>query len=518
MREMSSVKSDLMFHEGRIAGHPQSDSIAVGGGRIMACGRYDDLKPLVGPGTRMVRLEGRTVAPGLIDSHLHFLEAASVAAGVMVSRARDINELLAELRQAAARCAPGNWLKAFGCDEALLKEHRGPTRQELDAVVPKNPLRLRHQTLHASWINSRAINLLGLEKPDFAPPPGARLFRDESNRLTGLVTGIEEWLTTRLPPVTTADLEARAKNLSRELAAAGVTGFTDATARNSPKHVEMFGQLVAWGALAQHATVMLGEDHIESWPDTCHKGREAGVPVLAIKFRGARESNDPELNYRVQSAIQAGAGCAFHATEIEEVEAALCALEAARDSLGPEALARVTCRIEHGGVIAPHQISRISSLRAWVVTNPGFIFYRGEKYLSEPGLIPYTYRCRSLDRAAIRMAAGTDAPVTPARPLVGIAAAAMRIDRYGRALAPQERIELPEAYRLFSSAGAELAVRNAGILEPGRAADLIVLPRDPLTMAPAELAEAAVELTVIAGQVVYERGRPATFTGIPDTI
>jgi len=172
---MSGAKSDLVLHEGQILGHPQSDSIAVGGGRIMACGRYADLKALVGPGTHLIGLGGRTVAPGFVDSHLHFLEAASAAAGVVVSSAPDIRELLLELRQAAARTAPGNWLKAFGCDEALLTERRGPTLQELDEVVPKHPLRLRHQTLHASWLNSRAIRALDLEKPDFTPPPGAKV-------------------------------------------------------------------------------------------------------------------------------------------------------------------------------------------------------------------------------------------------------------------------------------------------------------------------------------------------------
>jgi hypothetical protein len=116
------------------------------------------------------------------------------------------------------------------------------------------------------------------------------------------------------------------------------------------------------------------------------------------------------------------------------------------------------------------------------------------------------------------MAAGSDAPVTPARPLAGIAAAAMRLDRTGRELAPEERIELAQAYHLFSSAGSELAGRRAGTLEPGTAADLIVLPRNPMEMAPAELADAAVDLTVIGGLVVYERGRPASFTGIPETI
>ncbi len=515
---MSGAKSDLMLHEGRIVGHPQSDTIAVGGGRIMACGRYDDLKPLVGPGTHLIRLEGRTVAPGLIDSHLHFLEGASTLASVILSSVDSLDELLKRLRRAAARTAPGNWVKAFGCDEALLKERRGPTRHELDDCVPKHPLRLRHQTLHASWLNSRAIALLGLEKPDFTPPPGARLERDAANRLTGLVSGMEEWLTARMPPITNADLESRARNFSRELAAAGVTAFTDATVRNSPRHVELFGEMVSWGAITQHCTLMLSEDYVEKWAEVRRKGSEAGVPVLAVKFRGGREPGDAELNAKVEAALMAGAGCAFHATEIEEVEAALCVLESARARLGRDLTSRITCRIEHGGVITPEQIARIAALKVWVVTNPGFIFYRGGKYLTEPGLVPYTYRCKSLVDAGIRLAAGTDAPVTPARPLTAIAAAALRLDRDGRELAPSEKIEMRQAYELFCGAGAELAGRNAGTLRVGAAADLIVMARPPLEMTAAELARAAIDLTVIGGQVVYERGRPATFTGIPETI
>ncbi len=515
---MSSEKSDLMLHEGRISGHPQSDTIAIGGGRIMACGRYEDLKPLVGPATHLIRLDGRTVAPGLIDSHLHFLEAASVAAGVSVSDARTLPDMLTELRRAAARSAPGNWLKAFGCDEALLAERRGPSRAELDDAVPKNPLRLRHQTLHASWLNSRAIGQLGLEKPDFKAPPGARLYRGMDNRLTGLVSGMEEWLTSRLPPLTTADLEARAKSFSRELSAAGLTAFTDATVRNSLRHIAIFGQLRSWGAIAQHVGVMLGEDYIDSWSEACRLGSTAGLRVLAIKFRGRRAPADAELHSRVESAIRAQAGCAFHATEIEEVEAALCALEAAQSRLGRDAMARVVCRIEHGGVIAPEQIRRIAHVGAWVVTNPGFIYYRGEKYLSEPGLIPYTYRCRSLVEAGVPVAAGSDAPVTPARPLIAIAAAAARRDILGRELAPAERIDLPAAYRLFCGGGAELAGLHAGSILPGRAADLIVMGRDPLQMEPEQLGRAAVDLTVIGGRIVYERGRPASFTGIPESV
>jgi len=171
---MALDKADLVLHEGVVAGCPGSDSVAAGDGRILAHGSFAELKPLVGPRTHLIRLGGRTVAPGFIDCHLHFMEGAAVANGLNVVRCRTIGDLLADLRLGAGKTPPGNWLRAFGCDEALMHERRGPTRAELDGSVGRNPLRLRHQTLHASWLNSRAIAALGLEVPGFKPPDGEK--------------------------------------------------------------------------------------------------------------------------------------------------------------------------------------------------------------------------------------------------------------------------------------------------------------------------------------------------------
>ncbi|MGB9380266.1 amidohydrolase family protein, partial [Candidatus Binatus sp.] len=168
-------KADLVLHQGLVLGHPGSDSVAISGGLIVAHGTFAELKPLVGPRTHLIKLAGRTVAPGFIDSHIHFREAAAAATGISVQRCRTVGDLLADLRLAAGKTPPGNWMRAFGCDEALMLDHRGPTRAELDNSLPKNPLRLRHQTLHATWLNSRAIALLGLEAPDFTPPYGANM-------------------------------------------------------------------------------------------------------------------------------------------------------------------------------------------------------------------------------------------------------------------------------------------------------------------------------------------------------
>ena len=171
---------------------------------------------------------------------------------------------------AAGKTPPGNWMRAFGCDEALLAGRRGPTRAELDAAVPRNPLRLRHQTLHASWLNSRAIAALGLEAPDFKAPEGAVLMRDATGRLSGLVAGMESYLSRRLPLVTPAELESRARLFSRELAAAGVTAFTDATVRNGPEEVALMARLLSGRAVTQRIAMMLGRALLQ-------RGRRGGA-------------------------------------------------------------------------------------------------------------------------------------------------------------------------------------------------------------------------------------------------
>lgn len=502
---VAPAKADLVLHEGLVLGHPGSDSVAVCRGSIAAHGPFAELKPLVGPRTHLIKLAGRTVAPGLIDSHLHFLAAAAALTGISVQRCRTVGDLLGDLRLAAGRTPPGNWLRAFGCDEALMLEKRGPTRAELDQSLPKNPLRLRHQTLHASWLNSRAIAVLGLEAPGFTPPPGGSLIRDAAGKLTGLVVGMETWLSSRLPPVTAAESESRARLMSRELAAAGVTAFTDATARNGSEEVALFARLADSGAISQRVGVMIGGQHVDA-VDRCVKlAHEAGIAIAAAKFVPGYHN---DLVRPVLRALDRELDCAFHATEIEQLEEALAAIEAARAGFpGERVMPRF--RIEHGGLITPGYLDRLMALGVWVVTNPGFIYFRGPKYAAEPGLVAHLYRARSLKAAAVHLVGATDAPVTPPRPLAAIAAAVSRTSIDGVKLAPVEALSVSEAFALFTIDAARLARLDAGALEPGRLADLIVLARDPFSLEPAELMNLAVDMTIVGGRVVYERGRPA---------
>jgi len=506
---MALGKADLVLHEGVVFGHPASDSIAAADGVILAHGAFADLKALIGPRTHMIRLAGRTVAPGFIDCHLHFMEGAAVAAGMSVVRRRTIGDLLADLRVTAGKTPPGNWLRAFGCDEALMHERRGPTRAELDASVGRNPLRLRHSTLHASWLNSRAIAAFGLEAPGFKSPDGAWLEREPSGRLTGFVVGLDEWISQRLPRVTAAELEARTRTFSRELAAGGITAFTDATVRNGPDDLATIARLTASGAIGQRAGIMIGHSHADSVADACNVADAAGIRIAGLKFMDHSRSEPVPLAHRVARALSQGLDVAFHATEVEELEAALVAIESARRDVNPRMLESAVCRIEHGGLIPDGYPERIAALGVWVVTNPGFVHFRGPKYAADPGLTPWLYRARSLLDAGVQVAAGSDAPVTPAKPLAAISAAMTRLSIDGDELGPAEKISLGEGFDLFTRSAARLSRLAAGEIAPGYFADLIVLAADPLTLSSAEIPSLAVDLTIVAGRPIYERGRPA---------
>jgi predicted amidohydrolase YtcJ len=254
--------------------------------------------------------------------------------------------------------------------------------------------------------------------------------------------------------------------------------------------------------------MMLGAPHLDALDQAARAAQPAGITLVAVKF-----IESPQTDYRpiarwVARARQAGLDSAFHCTEVEELELALNSLETAARGMPPALDGGPVFRIEHGGVITPEHLERLKTLGAWVVTNPGFSYYRGAKYVTEPGLLPYLYRAGSLLEAGIELAGATDAPVTPARPLVAIGAAAMRFSIEGYEICLNERISTEQGFRLFTTQAARLARLNAGVIALGSLADLIVLPRDPMTLKPADLMNLPVDITIVGGRVVFERGRP----------
>jgi hypothetical protein len=151
----------------------------------------------------------------------------------------------------------------------------------------------------------------------------------------------------------------------------------------------------------------------------------------------------------------------------------------------------------------------LKAIKAVVVTQPAFIYYSGERYLSDVAdtQLPWLYRARSFLKSGLKPAGSSDCPVVPCNPLVGVYAAVTRRAESGQALSPKEAISPEEALRMYTLGGAYASFEEQlkGSIEVGKLADLVVLNADPTAVSPEELKEIRVEKTIIGGEVVWER-------------
>jgi predicted amidohydrolase YtcJ len=208
----------------------------------------------------------------------------------------------------------------------------------------------------------------------------------------------------------------------------------------------------------------------------------------------------------VLQAHQAGFQVAIHAVEEGTVEAAATALEYC---LSRSLKTDHRHRLEHCSVCPPKLLRRLKSLKAVVVTQPAFIYYSGERYLSEvpEAQLRWLYRTKSFLKSGLKPAASSDCPVVQPDPLRGIYAAVTRKAENGQVLLPEEAISPEEALRLYIVAGAYASFEEhlKGSIEVGKLADMVVLSADPTGVPPEEIRDISVEKTIIGGEVVWER-------------
>jgi len=203
----------------------------------------------------------------------------------------------------------------------------------------------------------------------------------------------------------------------------------------------------------------------------------------------------------VRAAARAGDAVAVHCTGVATLVAAIAAFTAL-----PARLRALPHRLEHVAECPPALIPEIARLGLTVVTNPGFVYWRGDVYRRETPSARHgwLYRARTLALAGVPLAAGSDAPVVPPDPWLVMAAARSRRTRAGRVLGARERLGARAALALVTTAaGAALAAPEIGRLVPRGPGDAIVVPEDPLRLDAADLARLRPMLTVVAGRVVW---------------
>ena len=470
--------------------------VRISGGRIaeiVAAGEQAGLR--LQPGTIDLDASGGWIVPGLHDHHIHLRALSAAKASVVAGppNVTDAHQLAGALARAPV-VGPDLWIRAVGYHESVAGNL---DRDVLDRWVPDRPLRVQHRSGILWVLNSRGLELVAA---DSEPAPGIE--RDRSGRPTGRLWRMDEWLSSRTNWLDEPHLSALLGGLSRRAAAAGVTGWTDATPNRSDEETEVLARPVVSRKVVQrlHLMVRPGSDGDEALlgrlapeDDRSHLVTTGPVKIilddfdlpaldaLAATIRGAHVHKRP---------------VAIHCVTRTQLALTLAAIDEAGGL-------RAGDRIEHGAVIAPELIPILArGAGATVVTQPNFVSERGDDYLREVESeeIGNLWRAASLVHAGVAVAAGTDAPFGGEDPWDAIRAATYRRTSSGALLGHTERVDAARAFSWFCGPGADPGrPRRVAVGEP---ADLVVLA-EPLGDVIAKEAPPPVVATVVAGAVVH---------------
>ncbi len=511
---------------------PRAQAIAIRGNRLLAVGDDAAVRALIGPDTRVVELQGRTVTAGLTDGHCHLYGLGSSSEKVALKGAASEAEAVARVAKAAAARPAGEWITGRGWDQ---NPWGGafPTRTSLDAALGDRPAALTRVDGHAVWVNSAALARAGITRttPD---PAGGKIVRDARGEATGVLIDMAIALVEAQIPVATAETRARQiRAAAAEAVAAGVTGvhemgIDDATVavyRELERAGELPLRVNAYLEATPAVVASLGDRELE--PDD----GDDYFSLVGIKFfadgalgsrgaalaadyadepgnRGLWISGPDELRASVMKATGAGWQVATHAIGDAANRATLDAYQAAIEA-SPGSDPRL--RIEHAQVLMADDIARLARLKVIASMQPTHATSDmpwAEARLG-PERIKGAYAWRRVLPAGGLIVAGSDFPVEETAPRFGLYAAVTRQDPAGQPAGgwyPDQRMTLDEAVYAFTAAPAiaGFVEQHRGWVVPGMVADLTVFDR-PLVAGPG-LLDTGVELTIVGGEVVFERG------------
>jgi predicted amidohydrolase YtcJ len=540
--------SAVVFRNGNVFDgrqHRAGVGVVVDGGRIRAVASEDRID--VPAGAEVVDLAGGLLLPGFQDAHVHPVQGGLERLRCDLSGIETREDYLAAIHAYADAHPDRLWISGGGWSMAAFGT-TGPTAAELDAVVPDRPVFLPNRDHHGAWVNSRALQLAGVE-PTTPDPPDGRIQRDHDGNPTGLLHEGAMDLVERLITDTTEDEYYQAFLAAQDyLHSLGITAWQEAilgdyAALDDPSSVYVraaeSGDLTArvrgalwWereNGLEQVPTMVERRRVLERerfvpgavkiMQDGIAENHTAGMTVPYLDGRGGVTGNkgvsfvDPDLLRQAVVGLDAeGFQVHFHAIGDRAVREALDAIEQARTTNGPNDLRH---HIAHIQVVHPQDRGRFADLGVTANMQPLWAAYDDQMVdLTLPYLdaerVAWQYPFADLVEAGAHLAAGSDWPVSTPDPLAGIHVAVNRLvhGRPGREgsepFLPEQAISLEQAFAAYTSGSAFVNhLDDTGALEPGALADLAVLDRDPFLGDVREIAESTVVATYVGGERVF---------------
>jgi hypothetical protein len=470
----------------------------------------------------------------MVDAHAHLLGLGQALRTVDLVGTRSFDEIVARVREQAARTPAGEWIRGRGWDQNDWADTRFPTHDALSRAVPDHPVFLTRVDGHAAVVNAKALVLAGVTAAT-ADPPGGRVIRDATGAPAGvLVDGAMGLVTRVIPTPSKAELRAQTLAAVAEANRWGLTGIHDAGV--GPDGIAVYEELAREGRYDLRNYVMLrGDDStiaafLRRGPQQALHGGRLWLRAIKISADGALGSRgaallepysdepsqsglllqEPDRIRRVAvQALRAGFQLNVHAIGDRANRLVLDAFEAA---LREVPVADHRFRVEHAQILHRDDLPRFAQLD--VIPS-----MQGSHQSSDMYWVPNrvgwgrtlgAYAWRSLLASGVVIPNGSDFPVEAVNPLISFHAFVTRQDAAGFPAGgwfPGQRTTREEALLSMTlwPAYAAFMERDAGSLTAGKYADFVVLDRDIMTVAAEEILDAAVMMTVLGGRVVYRK-------------
>ncbi len=546
--------ADLVLTNGHVVtvddAQPEAEAVAVKDGRILAVGSSDEMAAYVGSATRLVDLAGRTLVPGFIEGHGHYMRLGETKLILDVSGTRTWQEMVDLVAGAVAQAEPGAWIEGQGWHQERWTDvpqpaYDGvPMHTSLSAVSPGNPVYLTHASGHAAFANARAMELAGIDRntPD---PAGGTIVKDAQGSPTGLLrenadalvgSVLAETRDSWTPAQREAEFDRVVQLAADEALSKGVTTFHDAGSDFAT--VDGFKRLADQGRLPVRLYVMVrfetndalrarlpeyrmigyGNDHLtvrslKRQIDGALGSHGAWLlePYEDLNSTGLAVEDPADIEETARIAQELGYQLNTHAIGDRANREVLDIYERTFESAGVEDPTALRWRIEHAQHVHPDDVQRfadlgvIASMQAVHATSDApWVFRRLGAERAENG----AYLWRSFMDAGVVVTNGTDVPVEDISPIASYYSAVVRKDRDGNEFFPAQRMTRMEALQGYTINNAIAAFEEdvKGSITPGKLADLVVLDRDLMTVPESELAATQVDMTIVGGAVLFERG------------
>jgi predicted amidohydrolase YtcJ len=535
MREDLAV--DLILYNGKIyvmnEVNDVTEALAIRGDKVVAVGTTDGIRDSY-LSDSSIDLGGNTVIPGFIDAHAHMLDLGLSMMMMDLIDADSAEEIAERVRRQVQNTDKNEWIRGRGWDQNRWPVREFPEHSILDRVAPDNPVFLSRIDSHAAWVNNHALALAGLSR-DTADPDGGRIVRDAEGNPTGVLIDAAMSLVARHIPEPDKRQKRKALLLAiHECLSYGITSVHDMGTDLGT--IDIYRDIIRSGDASFRLYGVI-DGTGKTWDNFLHEGRVIGQNRNMLTVRAIKLFSDGALGSRGAALIEpysdeSGIDGLLLKTEDEIFDVTVQALKngfqvcthaigdrgnrivlnAYERALWQVPVSDHRLRVEHAQIVHEDDFKRFYKYRiipsmqpihctsdmSWVVDRLGTNRVRG------------AYAWKTFVAQGSIVAGGSDFPIEPVNPLLGIFSAVTRQNKYRQpdgGWYPDQRIHREEAVKMFTLWAAYAAFEEdiKGTLEPGKLADLVIYPEDPVKGDISGLLTIQPNKTILGGKVVFDR-------------